>query len=204
MSIFSKETGEEILEIRRKRAELKQHISAVNADKEKDMLPNGVQVTNTNSPRHSGTTESAKPELLMGEIRRAFATLEYAIDHYPRSGALYSARREMNRLLSLLEYPVSTPPQEPPTIRYRRSHWNYRIVRRMVPSGLNPDQTMEWFAIHEAHYDENGVCYGISENPCTLEGESVMEIKGDRTLMLEAFKRLVLDYETRQDIKESR
>ena len=72
-------------------------------------------------------------------------------------------------------------------------HWSYRIVRSTVPTNLNPPQTGNWYAIHEAHFDDNGDCYAISEEPATIGGETISEVTEVRAMMFSAIKSPILD-----------
>ena len=64
--------------------------------------------------------------------------------------------------------------------------WNYRIVRRNYRYGSS-------YSIHETFY-ENGVPFGISENPIAPFGEDLEELETSFELMKEAFKKDILEY----------
>ena len=61
--------------------------------------------------------------------------------------------------------------------------WNYRIVMKENSYG-----------IHETFY-ENGMPYGISEDPIAPWGEDFDELEASFELMKEALKKDILDYD---------
>lgn len=65
--------------------------------------------------------------------------------------------------------------------------WNYRIVMKDEGYGSS-------YGIHEVFY-ENGVPYGISENPVAPFGEDLEELETSFELMREALKKNILDYD---------
>lgn len=74
--------------------------------------------------------------------------------------------------------------------------WNYRIVR--IP---NPDPKETVYAIHEAYYHVDGVCYAITQDEVGPLGYNPQELRDCWAMMAEAFTKPVLDYETRQEIE---
>ena len=78
--------------------------------------------------------------------------------------------------------------------------WNYRIVRRLVPSGVTGGVEPH-FSVHEAYYDKEGRCWGITENAVSPSGETLEEFRGDMAIFsVDVRKRPVLNYE---DVPES-
>lgn len=69
--------------------------------------------------------------------------------------------------------------------------WNYRVVRKRVLLGDEPPG--QYFAIHEAYYDNEGKIEYLTHGEITPNGESVEELKSDISLMMEAFDEPVLD-----------
>lgn len=62
--------------------------------------------------------------------------------------------------------------------------------------GLDEDVTV---TIHEVFYDANGNVNGWTEEPVHPMGESALGLLDDIKLMLEAFNRPILDYETGEE-----
>ncbi len=74
--------------------------------------------------------------------------------------------------------------------------WNYRVVKRKNEQG-----DMEYF-LAEAYYSSEGghVVTAITPGPMFPYGETPDELRADFKLMRLAFRRRVLDYETRQEL----
>jgi hypothetical protein len=73
--------------------------------------------------------------------------------------------------------------------------WNYRVVRRVVPSNLTGG-TEPLFGVHEAYYDDAGRCYAITAEPVTVIGDSESGIRETLLMMkVGALRRPVLDYD---------
>mgnify|MGYP001614251380 CR=1 FL=1 len=70
--------------------------------------------------------------------------------------------------------------------------WNYRLVRKVTGNGF-------YFAIHEAYYT-NDECDYITLDGVEVGGDTITECKSEYNMMKEAFKRPVLDYETRKEL----
>jgi hypothetical protein len=73
--------------------------------------------------------------------------------------------------------------------------WNYRVVRKRC---VNPDaeRASYTYAIHEAHYDNNGHVGAITQDPIEPFGENIEELRHDWVMMAEAFGQPILDFET--------
>ena len=81
-------------------------------------------------------------------------------------------------------------------------HWNHRVVRRVYHHSGHEEVT---YAIHEAHYREEGKGSGkcdITMNPTDVSGESVDDLKWTLEHMLKALDKPVLDYDTREEIAD--
>jgi len=68
-------------------------------------------------------------------------------------------------------------------------HWNHRVVKRIVREF---DKDVEWFGIHECFYgpsDESG----WTDEPITVEGESIDELREALERMLRCLDRPVID-----------
>ena len=76
--------------------------------------------------------------------------------------------------------------------------WNYRIVRHRL------SQPNEFhYQVHEVYYDGDGNVELISEFSVSPYGESVVDLISDYAKMAEAFKKPVIDYETREELAVS-
>jgi hypothetical protein len=77
--------------------------------------------------------------------------------------------------------------------------WNYQVVRRKCSEGWEPFKYI--YGIHEAYYDDEGRCYAITAEPVEVVSESPNGINAVLAMMkLDARKRPVLDYETREPL----
>jgi hypothetical protein len=71
------------------------------------------------------------------------------------------------------------------------SHWNHRVVKRIVREF---DQDVEWVGIHEVFYssaDESDP--GWTEEPISVEGETVDELRETLERMFRALDRPIID-----------
>ena len=68
-------------------------------------------------------------------------------------------------------------------------YWNYRIIKRENPSG---EVT---YGIYEAHYDMEGNLKGHGENPISLIGESVEDLRFEIENLKESLTKDVLTYQ---------
>ena len=68
-------------------------------------------------------------------------------------------------------------------------YWNYRIIKRENPSG---EVT---YGIYEAHYDMEGNLKGHGENPISLIGESVEDLRFEIENLKESLIKDVLTYQ---------
>ncbi len=71
------------------------------------------------------------------------------------------------------------------------SAWNYRVVKRRLP----PPENHDWYAIHEAHFDDNGNLTSITERPVATESDSMQGLRQVRSLMFQALRAPVIDYD---------
>jgi len=71
--------------------------------------------------------------------------------------------------------------------------WNYRVVKRVTPA-----ETI--YAIHEAYYAEDKTVDAITQDAVGLTGATPEELHKAWSLMEEAFRAPVLDYDTRKEI----
>ena len=55
--------------------------------------------------------------------------------------------------------------------------WNNRIVKH------EKDDTA-WYSIHEVFYREDGAIYGYTENPITILGETVEDVKSQLEMIM--------------------
>ena len=69
------------------------------------------------------------------------------------------------------------------------SHWNHRVVKRMTREF---DKDVEWFGIHEAFYEVGGQTLWTDE-PVTVEGESIEELRETLERMLVALDKPIID-----------
>lgn len=80
--------------------------------------------------------------------------------------------------------------------------WNHRVVRRE-----HPEAVVEWervsYAIHEAHYEAGArKPYAITTEPVAPYGETLDEVRETLDRMRRACEAPVLDYETREEVRE--
>ena len=74
--------------------------------------------------------------------------------------------------------------------------WNYRLVRHTDGIGGS-----DWFAVHQAHYDDDGELNSLSEKPAAVINESSDGVRQDLERMLDSANSLpVVDYETREEL----
>lgn len=76
-------------------------------------------------------------------------------------------------------------------------HWNHRVVRRIL---IEAGEPVEWFGIHEVFYDhaqgESNPKLGWTEEPISVEGESVEELRETLVRMILALdKPVIIDNE---------
>lgn len=78
--------------------------------------------------------------------------------------------------------------------------WNYRVMRHTEKNPAT-GETVSRLAIHEAHYRNDDVDdhvvpvheVGYTENPVSVTGETIDELKATLQLMLAALEKPVLD-----------
>jgi len=70
--------------------------------------------------------------------------------------------------------------------------WNYRVMREVSP---DPDGDWETYSIVEAYYDDEGRIEGTTGSIKPM-GNSLLELKSDLCLMLQALERDTLDSES--------
>tara|TARA_B100001287_G_C22190855_1_gene303447 strand:- start:42 stop:314 length:273 start_codon:yes stop_codon:yes gene_type:complete len=68
-------------------------------------------------------------------------------------------------------------------------YWNYRVIKRENPSG---EVT---YGIYEVHYDMEGNLRGHSENPISIIGESIEDIKFDIENLTKSLQKDILTYQ---------
>ena len=82
--------------------------------------------------------------------------------------------------------------------------WNYRLVYRKDVK-VTPGARMGVYAIHEAYYEDNkkpSVVTTVTEDAVGVYGETIDEARAAYLQMSEAFAKPVLDYTTRQPIRQ--
>jgi len=68
--------------------------------------------------------------------------------------------------------------------------WHYQVVHRTLPN----DE--DWFAIHEAHLNDAGEIFAITENPMPAQAGTLESVKRELKQMLEDAEEYgVFDYE---------
>lgn len=55
------------------------------------------------------------------------------------------------------------------------SSWNYRLVRK---TGSRDGAPVEWFDLHEVHYDDKGEATAMSQDPVTFGGDDPQDVIG--------------------------
>lgn len=93
--------------------------------------------------------------------------------------------------------------------------WNYRIVRHRDPipkfmlkdknvkEKLCPNGYIEWFAIHEAYYNQKGKLNGITNEPIKVISErfNKKEFRWVLKMMKKAIDKPVIDFNTVKEVK---
>ena len=82
--------------------------------------------------------------------------------------------------------------------------WNYRLVYRKDVK-VTPGARMGVYAIHEAYYEDDkkpSVVTTITEDAIGVYGETIDEAWAAYQQMSEAFAKPVLDYKTRQPLRQ--
>ena len=76
--------------------------------------------------------------------------------------------------------------------------WNYRVIKK-----IHKDEkyTEEYYEIHEVYYDEDGKMHAWSENPCSMFGTSLEELKSDGGYFMEALNKPTIEVK-KKDNKE--
>jgi len=80
--------------------------------------------------------------------------------------------------------------------------WDYRVVRKKqawVLPGLESGAYDYSYAIHEAYYEDDKVT-ALSENPCFVCGETLLEFFSDLQHYISCVEQPILDYETFKEI----
>ena len=76
--------------------------------------------------------------------------------------------------------------------------WNYRVVRKKNVTAVVIDKKERahfTYAIHEAHYDNNGHVGAITQDPIEPFGENIEQLRHAWVMMAEAFGLPILDYD---------
>jgi hypothetical protein len=71
-----------------------------------------------------------------------------------------------------------------------KMYWQYRVIRQKL---LNGDLV---YGIHEAYLEEGDSVKWISTEPCSPFGESLEELKKDHEMMMDAFNKPIIDYDS--------
>lgn len=67
-------------------------------------------------------------------------------------------------------------------------YWNYRIVKKTNEYG-------EYYAIHEAFYNNDGSLWAVTEDGVDIGGENIEDMREAYEMMVEAFDEPVINYE---------
>ena len=76
-----------------------------------------------------------------------------------------------------------------------KSHWNYRVIRRLHDSPLPDEPQTETFEIYEVYYDESNNPVAWTAEPMYAYGESLSELTDDLQYMIRAIAQPVLNWE---------
>ena len=74
--------------------------------------------------------------------------------------------------------------------------WNYRVMKHKL------NESESFYGIHEVYYNRNGKPDGWSKDSITPERESPQELKEDLEMMIKAFDKPVLNYDSKKIAKE--
>lgn len=74
------------------------------------------------------------------------------------------------------------------------SYWNYRVVRKVYPPGIDGERE-HVLGIHEVYYDDDGKPEMVTENRMDAHGETLDELRTDLRWMMEALDKPVLEYD---------
>jgi len=66
------------------------------------------------------------------------------------------------------------------------SHWYHRVVKSILPNGL------EWFSVREVFYDDKGEVDGYTKDPVDISGETVEGLKEYCQWILNCFDKDVI------------
>ena len=78
--------------------------------------------------------------------------------------------------------------------------WNHRVIKNSTERN---DEIVEWYAIHEVHYDEAGKIISMTEDPInvvTAIGGTVEELSETLDWMKRAIAKPAIDYHTMKEI----
>lgn len=67
--------------------------------------------------------------------------------------------------------------------------WNYRVMQRV-------EDGEAIYTIHEVYYNDNDVPVLCTKDSIFALGDSVEELKKDMTLMMQAFRKPILNYDS--------
>ena len=75
--------------------------------------------------------------------------------------------------------------------------WNNRIIKHERPAAPNHKDDAVWYSVHEVFYNENGGVTGYTEDPISIVGETVDEVKSQlKMIMKDIEKHEVIDAST--------
>ena len=67
--------------------------------------------------------------------------------------------------------------------------WNFRLVKH-----INRKRRQVWYSVHEVFYNDTGQPMGMTQDPVSIDGESVKDVRNYLTMILQDLKHLpVLD-----------
>jgi hypothetical protein len=75
--------------------------------------------------------------------------------------------------------------------------WNNRIVKHERLAAPNHKDGAVWYSVHEVFYNENGGINGYTEDPISIVGETVEDVKSQlKMIMKDIEKHGVIDAST--------
>ena len=69
------------------------------------------------------------------------------------------------------------------------SHWNHRVIKKNVADGS------DWFGIHEVFYNDDDTIWSYTENPISIVGESIDDLRQTLEWMLSCLDNPILVYD---------
>jgi hypothetical protein len=70
------------------------------------------------------------------------------------------------------------------------SHWNHRVIKS---SHLEAGEMIDYYAIHEVFYNDDGTIYSYTQNPVDVGGDNINELRETLERMLRCLDNPILE-----------